>query len=90
MYMWLVFFQMFEGKERRRQLIEELRTTHALQAPEQKIKKQEAEQIDKKKLQEKWLLHKVRGRVCANRYSCVFDTTMVYLWELPSCTNMIP
>ena len=53
--------QMFEGKERRRRLIEELRTTHALQAPEQKIKKQEAEQIDKKKLQEKRLLHKVRG-----------------------------
>ena len=52
--------QMFEGKERRRQLIEELRTTHALQAPEQKIKKQEAEQIDEKKLQEKRLLHKVR------------------------------
>ena len=51
---------MFEGKERRPQLIEELRTTHALQAPEQKIKKQEAEQIDKKKLQEKRLLHKVR------------------------------
>lgn len=54
-------FQMFEGKERRHQLIEELRTTHALQAPEQKIKKQEAEQIDKKKLQEKRLLHKVRA-----------------------------
>ena len=51
---------MFEGKERRRQLIEELRTTHALQAPEQKIKKQEAEDIEKKKLQEKRLLHKVR------------------------------
>ena len=51
---------MFEGKERRRQLIGELRTTHTLQAPEQKIKKQEAEQINKKKLQEKRLLHKVR------------------------------
>ena len=51
---------MFEGKERRRQLIEELRTTHALQAPEQKIKKQEAGEIDKKKAQEKRLLHKVR------------------------------
>ena len=41
-------------------MIEELRTTHALQAPEQKIKKQEAEQIDKNKLQEKRLLHRVR------------------------------
>ena len=51
---------MFEGKERRRQLIGELRTTHALQAPEQKIEKQEAELINKKKLQEKRLLHKVR------------------------------
>ena len=50
---------MFEGKERRRQLIGELRTTHALQAPEQKIKKQEAEQINKKKLEEKRFLHKV-------------------------------
>ena len=51
---------MFEGKECRRQLIGELRTTHALQAPEQKIKKQEAEQINKKKLEEKRFLHKVR------------------------------
>ena len=51
---------MFEGKERRHQLIEELRTTHALQAPEQKTKKQEAEDIERKKLQEKRLLHKVR------------------------------
>ena len=54
---------MFEGKERRRQLIGELRTTHALQAPEQKIKKQEAELINKKKLEEKRFLHKVR--ICA-------------------------
>ena len=74
---------MFEGKERRRQLIEELRTTHALQAPEQKIKKQEAEQIDKKKLQEKQLLHKVHlggiGNVPVCCYICVFDTIMAYL-----------
>ena len=54
---------MFEGKEHRRQLIEELRTTHTLQAPEQKIKKQETEQIDEKKLQEKRLLHKVRSTI---------------------------
>ena len=69
---------MFEGKERRRQLIEELRTTHALQAPEQKIKKQEAEDIEKKKLQEKRLLHKVRYRyavtciLCGGEGGCVF------------------
>ena len=52
--------QMFEGKEHRRQLIEELRTTHALQAPEQKIKKQEAEAIEKKQFLERRQLHKVR------------------------------
>ena len=75
---------MFEGKERRRQLIEELRTTHALQAPEQKIKKQEAEQIDKKKLQEKRLIHEVRSTITYSGIEHIisvatvaFDTTIV-------------
>lgn len=34
-------FQMFEGKEKRMELIRELRSTHALQEAEQQIKKQE-------------------------------------------------
>ena len=55
---------MFEGKERRRQLIGELRTTHALQGPEQKVKKQEAETIEKKQLQERRLLRKVCCHMC--------------------------
>ena len=37
--------QMFEGKERRKDLVKELRTTHALQAPEQKEKKKEEEEV---------------------------------------------
>ena len=32
---------MFEGKEKRQELINELRSTHALQAAEQQMKKQE-------------------------------------------------
>ena len=36
---------MFEGKERRKELIQELRHTHALQAPEQKIQKEEEREI---------------------------------------------
>ena len=32
---------MFEGKEKRQELINELRSTHALQAAEQQIKKEE-------------------------------------------------
>ena len=51
---------MFEGKERRHQLIDELRTTHALQAPEQKIKKEEAEQTRQRQSQQKKQLHKVK------------------------------
>ena len=69
---------MFEGKERRRQLIEELRTTHALQAPEQKIKKQEAEQIDKKKLQEKRLLHKVRSTIAYSGIEHISVATVAF------------
>ncbi len=52
--------QMYEGKEMRRQLIEELRTTHALQAPEQKIKKTEAADLKSKQSLQKEHLHKVR------------------------------
>ena len=51
--------KMFEGKERRRELIKELRTTHALQKPEQKIKKAEAENVRSKQEMRKRLEHKV-------------------------------
>eukprot|EP00731_Ephydatia_muelleri_P012277 Em0006g1171a len=37
--------KMFEGKERRKDLIGELRTTHALQAPEQKEKRRQNEEV---------------------------------------------
>ncbi|XP_064407633.1 cilia- and flagella-associated protein 91-like [Halichondria panicea] len=50
--------KMYEGKEMRRQLIEELRTTHALQAPEQKIKKTEAADLKSKQSLQKEHLHK--------------------------------
>ena len=43
---------MFEGKERRQQLIQELRTTHALQSPEQKLQKKEAENIRAKQAEQ--------------------------------------
>ena len=33
--------QMFEGKEKRMELIKELRSTHALQSAEQEVKRQE-------------------------------------------------
>ena len=36
---------MIEGKEMRSDMIEELRTTHALQSPEQQEKKKETEAI---------------------------------------------
>lgn len=52
--------QMYEGKERRHDLIKELRTTHALQSPEQKIKKLNAEEIRQKQHQQSKQIHKVR------------------------------
>lgn len=51
---------MYEGKERRGQLIEELRATHALQAPEQAIKRAEAEEIRAKQAAQKQQTHKVQ------------------------------
>ena len=53
---------MFEGKERRRHLIEELRTTHALQEPEQKVKRAEAEEIRREQSERKKQTHKVEYR----------------------------
>lgn len=40
--------QMYAGKEQRSDLIKELRTTHALQSPEQSEKKREKEEITRK------------------------------------------
>ena len=39
------FLKMIEGKEMRSDMIKELRTTHALQSPEQQEKKKETEAI---------------------------------------------
>ena len=37
----MILLQIFEGKEKRMELIKELRSTHALQEAEQKMKQQE-------------------------------------------------
>ena len=50
--------QMFEGKERRRVLIAELRTTHALQSPEQKEKRRESDALHSKQVSSEREEHK--------------------------------
>ena len=55
--------QMFEGKERRKDLIGELRTTHALQAPEQKEKRRQNEEVLSLQHKREALEHKVGVRV---------------------------
>ncbi len=52
--------QMFEVKENRRDLIAELRTTHALQSPEQQQKRTEAEDIRSQQQQARASQHQVR------------------------------
>lgn len=54
---------MYEGKERRSQLIQELRATHALQAPEQMIKKAEAEEVRAKQSLQRKETHKVYSSI---------------------------
>ena len=71
---------MFEGKECRRQLIQELRTTHALQTPERKIKKQEAEAIEKKQLQERRQLHKVSNTIVYTFVDTVYVHVCTYIY----------
>lgn len=53
--------QMYGGKEMRSDLIQELRTTHALQSPEQKEKKQEMERILSQQRIQKAEQNKVRN-----------------------------
>ena len=53
------FLKMYEGKEMRSDLIKELRTTHALQSPEQKQKKKETEAILSKQRAKEKAEHKV-------------------------------
>lgn len=54
--------QMYAGKEQRSDLIKELRTTHALQSPEQCEKKREKEEITRKQA------HKLVSRIdCRSR-----------------------
>ena len=50
---------MFDGKEMRSDLIKELRTTHALQQPEQKEKRKETENILSKQRNQIETQHKV-------------------------------
>lgn len=54
---WLSSVQMYAGKEQRSDLINELRTTHALQSPEQREKKREKEEITRKQA------HKLVSRI---------------------------
>ena len=53
---------MYGGKEMRSDLIRELRTTHALQSPEQKQKKQETKRILSKQRHKQFEQHKVRKK----------------------------
>lgn len=52
--------KMFEGKEQRHHLIAELRTTHALQAPEQQLQAREREAIHSKQAHH----HQHQHQVC--------------------------
>lgn len=56
----LTSLQMFEGKEQRHHLIAELRTTHALQAPEQQLQAREREAIHSKQAHH----HQHQHQVC--------------------------
>ena len=49
---------MYEGKERRKDLIAELCTTHALQSQEQKVKKLETQDLELRQAKAKRDLHK--------------------------------
>lgn len=52
-------FKIFEGKEKRLELIQELRSTHALQYAEQQIKKAEKEQVLELQRERRLEQHKV-------------------------------
>ena len=53
---------MFEGKEKRKELIQELRSTHALQEKEQAMKRHEEKATLALQRQRKLHEHKVRER----------------------------
>lgn len=55
-------FQMFEGKEKRLELIQELRTTHALQEDKQLLKKAEKQVTLALQRQRDMHQHKVRAK----------------------------
>ena len=59
-----LFSQMFEGKEKRIELIRELRSTHALQEAEQSMKKQERQATLALQRQRRLHEHKVRNVFC--------------------------
>lgn len=60
---------MHEGKEMRSHLIQELRTTHALQSPEQKQKKMEAEAVYAKQRALTRQQHKVWNKKIMQHYA---------------------
>ena len=67
---------MFEGKEKRKDLIGELRSTHALQEAEQQIKKQE--KLATLALQRQRRLHEHKVCVCV----CVCRIFWLIKWLL--------
>ena len=68
---------MFEGKERRRELIAELRTTHALQSPERREKTLESEALSSKQASAQREEHKVRGCI-ASRPQKIFHLLCIF------------
>ena len=64
--------QMYAGKEQRSDLIKELRTTHALQSPEQCEKKREKEEITRKQA------HKLVSRITQYGSTVYIGIAMVY------------
>ena len=64
---------MYEGKENRKELIEELKTTHALQKAEQQLKREEKQEVVALQRQRKLYQNKVRLLSCFSNsiISCI-------------------
>jgi len=61
---------MFEGKEKRMELIKELRSTHALQSAEQEVKRQEKQATLALQRQRMLHDHKVKSKSCISLTEC--------------------
>lgn len=67
---------MFEGKEKRMELIKELRSTHALQSAEQEIKRQEKQATHA--LQRQRVLHDDKVSCQDDKNDC----STIYVWKI--------